>query len=198
MLMLAAFQLEPGWPKSHRTCCVQCKMKCSHLKSTQRLLWTRNATDDLESRAWPGWPGHGTTCSSNLLVVNVYRHVRVCTMCATVPRIYNAIVPWRPRTSLSHHASDDSVSDSTSVYIHHDFSKSSATWKSLCQWGVHIYYWYAKYGPCTILHIDFGVQVCILFCILLHIYVKNLNMQNIQNLKICKKNSAGFIFIWNP
>ncbi len=38
------------------------------------------------------------------------------------------------------------------------------------KWEVHKYYQYAKYEPCNILHIDFGV--CILFCILLHIYAK--------------------------
>ena len=46
-------------------------------------------------------------------------------------------------------------------------------------------------------NIDVSLLFCILFCILLHIYVKNVNMQNIQNLKICKNNSAVFIFIWN-
>ncbi len=41
---------------------------------------------------------------------------------------------------------------------------------SSAKWAVHIYYQYAKYEPCTILHIDFGV--CISSCILLHIYAK--------------------------
>jgi hypothetical protein len=38
------------------------------------------------------------------------------------------------------------------------------------KWAVHIYYQYAKSEQCTILHIDFGL--CILFCILLHIYAE--------------------------
>jgi hypothetical protein len=46
------------------------------------------------------------------------------------------------------------------------------------KWAVHIYYQYAEYEPCTILHIGFGT------CIFSDIYMQN-NMQN---------NSARFIF----
>ena len=41
---------------------------------------------------------------------------------------------------------------------------------SSAKWAVHIYYQYAKSEQCTILHIDFGL--CILFCILQHIYAE--------------------------
>ncbi len=44
--------------------------------------------------------------------------------------------------------------------------------------GVYIYYQYAKYEACTILHIDFGV--CILFCILMHICAKQYAKHSIK------------------
>ncbi len=66
-------------------------------------------------------------------------------------------------------AESDSESYTTRLY------RSSST---SAKWAVHhdIYYQYAKYDSepcqCTILHIDFGVCIFKLFCILMHIYAK--------------------------
>jgi hypothetical protein len=103
-----------------------------------------------------GRPGYCRPASARDLSLH-----RLKTVCRSLEPLLMLSVPRSRQQSVSRHPSQSPVAHRPSI----------ARYISVhIYWGVNIYYQYAKYKACTILHIDFGI--CILFCMLMHIYAK--------------------------